>query len=160
MGFASLAPTSNPSPATAEFVEVEVDTETGEVKVLRVVYAHDIGKVVNPAGAEGQVEGGFQQGMGYALMENLVFDKENGACLAGDFLCYKMPTAMEMPSEIKSVFIESNEPSGPFGAKSLAEPCAIVPAPAIANAIYNAIGVRIRDLPITPEKILAALGKL
>ena len=160
MGFASLAPPSNPSSATAEFVEVEVDTETGEVQVLRVVYAHDIGRVINPAGAQGQVEGGFQQGMGYALMENLVFDKENGACLAGDFLSYKMPTAVEMPSDIKSVFIESNEPSGPFGAKSLAEPCAIVPAPAIANAIANAIGVRIRELPITPEKILAALGKL
>jgi CO/xanthine dehydrogenase Mo-binding subunit len=71
-----------------------------------------------------------------------------------------MPTAVEMPPEIKSVFIESNEPTGPFGAKSLSEPCAIVPAPAIANAIYDAIGVRIRELPITPEKILAALGKL
>ena len=160
MGIASLAPAANPSPATAEFVEVEVDTETGEVKVLRVVYAHDIGRVINPAGAEGQVEGGFQQGMGYALMENLVFDQENGACLAADFLSYKMPTALEMPPEIKSVFIESNEPTGPFGAKSLSEPCAIVPAPAIANAIYDAIGVRIRELPITPEKILAALGKL
>ncbi len=160
MGVSSVAPTTNPSPATAEFVEVEVDTETGEVKVLRVVYAHDIGKVINPAGAEGQVEGGFQQGMGYALMENLKFDSTSGACLTGDFLEYKMPTAMEMPSQIKSVFIESSEPSGPFGAKSLSEPCVIVPAPAIANAIYNAIGVRIRDLPITPEKILAALGKL
>jgi xanthine dehydrogenase molybdenum-binding subunit len=160
MGMASVAPTTNPSPATAEFVEVEVDTETGEVKVLRVVFAHDIGKVINPAGAEGQVEGGFQQGMGYALMENLMFDPTTGACLTADFLDYKMPTAMEMPPDIKSVFIESSEPSGPFGAKSLAEPCVIVPAPAIANAIYNAIGVRIRDLPITPEKILAALDQL
>jgi xanthine dehydrogenase molybdenum-binding subunit len=160
VGISSLAPSSNPSPASAEFVEVEVDTETGEVKVLRVVFAHDIGKVINPAGAEGQVEGGFQQGLGYALMENLVFDQTNGACLAGDFLNYKMPTAVEMPAEIKSIFIESDEPTGPFGAKSLAEPCLIVPAPAIANAIFNAIGVRIRELPITPEKILAALGKL
>ena len=160
MGFASLAPTSNPSPAAVQFVEVEVDTETGEVKVLRVVYAHDIGKVINPSGAEGQVEGGFQQGLGYALMENLVFDQSSGACLSADFLNYKMPTAMEMPSDIKCVFVESEEPSGPFGAKSLAEPCLIVPAPAIANAIYNAIGVRVRDLPITPEKILAGLGKL
>jgi xanthine dehydrogenase molybdenum-binding subunit len=160
MGFASLAPTSNPSPAAVQFVEVEVDTETGEVKVLRVVYAHDIGKVINPPGAEGQVEGGFQQGLGYALMENLVFDQSSGACLSADFLNYKMPTAMEMPPDIKCVFVESEEPSGPFGAKSLAEPCLIVPAPAIANAIYNAIGVRVRDLPITPEKILAGLGKL
>lgn len=160
MGFASLAPTSNPSPAAVQFVEVEVDTETGEVKVLRVVYAHDIGKVINPSGAEGQVEGGFQQGLGYALMENLVFDQSSGACLSADFLSYKMPTAMEMPPDIKCVFVESQEPTGPFGAKSLAEPCLIVPAPAIANAIYNAIGVRVRDLPITPEKILAGLGKL
>jgi len=160
MGFASLAPTSNPSPAAVQFVEVEVDTETGEVKVLRVVYAHDIGKVINPPGAEGQVEGGFQQGLGYALMENLVFDQSSGACLSADFLNYKMPTAMEMPADIKCVFVESEEPSGPFGAKSLAEPCLIVPAPAIANAIYNAIGVRVRELPITPEKILAGLGKL
>ncbi len=160
LGTSSLAPASNPSPATAEFVEVEVDTETGEVRPLRALFAHDIGRVISPLGAEGQVEGGFQQGMGFALMENLVFDSETGSCLAGDFLNYKIPTAIEMPGEIKSLFIESNEPSGPFGAKALAEPCLIVPAPAIANAIYNAIGVRVRELPITPEKILAALGKL
>jgi xanthine dehydrogenase molybdenum-binding subunit len=159
-GAATLAPPTNPSPASAQFVEVEVDTETGEVKVLRVVFAHDIGKVINPAGAEGQVEGGVQQGIGYALMENLLFDPTTGACLAGDFLDYKIPTAMEMPSEIESIFIESNEPTGPFGAKSLSEPCLIVPAPAIANAIHNAVGVRVRGLPITPEKILTALGKL
>lgn len=160
IGLASMAPASNPSPATVEFVEVEVDTETGEVAVLRVVFAHDIGKVINPSGAEGQVEGGFQQGMGYALMENILFDQETGACLTADFLDYKMPTAVEMPRSIECIFIESNEPSGPFGAKSLSEPCVSVPAPAIANAIYNAVGVRIRELPITPEKILAGLGKL
>ena len=114
MGFASLAPTSNPSPAAVEFVEVEVDTETGEVKVLRVVYAHDIGKVINPSGAEGQVEGGLQQGLGYALMENLVFDHSSGACLSADFLNYKMPTAMEMPAEITCHWVESNEPTGPI----------------------------------------------
>ena len=160
IGVSSLAPPSNPSPATAMFVEVEVDTETGLVDILQVVFAHDLGKVINPAGAEGQVEGGFQQGMGYALMENLQFDTEAGACLTANFLDYKMPTAVEMPRKIESIFIESDEPTGPFGAKSLSEPCVIVPAPAIANAIYNATGVRIRDLPITPEKILAGLGKL
>ncbi|MCL4778875.1 MAG: molybdopterin-dependent oxidoreductase [Gammaproteobacteria bacterium] len=160
IGVSSLAPKSNPSPVSVEFVEVEVDTETGQVQVLRVVYAHDLGKLIHRNGAEGQVEGGFQQGMGYALMENLLFDPVSGSCLAGDFLDYKIPTAVEMPRDIQSIFIESNEPSGPFGAKSLSEPCITVPAPAIANAIYNAIGVRIRELPITPEKILAALGKL
>ena len=158
IGLSSMAPPSNPSPATAQFVEVEVDTETGEVTVLRAVLAHDLGRVINPAAAEGQVEGGFQQGMGYALMENLQFDPETGSCLTADFLDYKMPTAVEMPRRIESIFIESNEPTGPFGAKSLSEPCVIVPAPAIANAIYNAVGVRVRDLPITPEKILAGLA--
>ncbi len=160
IGVASMAPSSNPSPSSVEFVEVEVDTETGEVKVLRAVFAHDIGKVINPVAAEGQVEGGFQQGMGYALMENIQFDAETGTCLTGDFLDYKIPTAVEMPRRIESIFIESDEPTGPFGAKSLSEPCCTVPAPAIANAIFNAVGVRVKELPITPEKILAGLGKL
>ena len=160
IGLSSMAPPSNPSPATAQFVEVEVDTETGQVEVLRAVLAHDLGRVVNPNAAEGQVEGGFQQGMGYALMENLQFDEQTGACLTADFLDYKMPTAVEMPRSIKSIFIESDEPTGPFGAKSLSEPCVIVPAPAIANAIFNAVGVRVRELPITPEKILEGLNAL
>ncbi len=160
IGTASMAPLSNPSPCAAEFVEVAVDTDTGEVRVLRAVYAHDIGRVIHPRAAEGQVEGGFQQGMGYALMENLLFDAETGACLTADFLDYKMPTAVEMPWRIESIFVESNEPSGPFGAKSLSELCVIVPAAAIANAIYQATGARVRELPITPEKVLRALGKL
>jgi len=160
IGVASMAPPSNPSPSSVEFVELEVDTDTGEVEILRVVFAHDIGKVINPMAAEGQVEGGFQQGMGYALMEEIQFDADSGACLTADFLDYKIPTAVEMPPSIESIFIESNEPTGPFGAKSLSEPCVSVPAPAIANAIYNAVGVRVRELPITPEKILAGLGKL
>jgi xanthine dehydrogenase molybdenum-binding subunit len=160
MGSSSLAPPENPSPATALYVEVDVDTDTGEVRVLRCVYAHDLGKVINPNGAEGQVEGGIQQGIGYALMENLVFDTDTGACLASDFLDYKMPTAVEMPRQIESIFIETHEPSGPFGAKSLSEQCVTVPAAAIAAAVYNATGVRVRELPITPEKILRGLGKL
>ncbi len=160
IGMASMAPPTNPTPVAAEFVELEVDTDTGVVKVLRVVYAHDIGKLIHRCSAEGQVEGGFQQGMGYALMENMVFDQETGACLTGDFLDYKIPTAMEMPASIESIFIESNEPSGPYGAKSLSEMCIILPAAAIANAIYNAIGVRITELPMTPERILKALGKI
>jgi CO/xanthine dehydrogenase Mo-binding subunit len=93
-------------------------------------------------------------------MEHTQFDPETGVCLNGDFLDYKMPTAVEMPTKIESIFIESMEESGPFGAKSMSECCMIAPAGAIANAVYNAIGVRIRELPITPEKVLAALGKL
>lgn len=160
IGSVSMAPPSNPSPVGAQFVEVEVDTETGEVAVLRVVYATDVGQVVHPQSAEGQVEGAFQQGMGMALMEHIQFDQETGACLSSDFLDYKMPTSMEMPQKIETIFVDSYEPTGPFGAKSISEMCVIVPPPAIANAIYNAIGVRITTLPITPEKILKALGKL
>ncbi len=160
IGTSSLAPPENPTPATALFVEVEVDTETGKVDVLRCVYAHDLGRLIHPNAAEGQVEGGIQQGIGYALMEDLVFDEDTGACLTSDFLDYKMPTAVEMPRQIESIFIETNEPSGPFGAKSLSEQCVTVPAAAIGAAVYNAIGVRIKDLPITPEKILRALGTL
>lgn len=160
IGSMTMNPSCSPIPTAALFVEVEVDTDTGEVHVDRAVYAHDIGRVINPLGAEGQVEGGLQQGIGYALMEHTQFDPNNGVCLNGDFLDYKMPTAVEMPSKIESIFIESEDEHGPFGAKSLSECCMIVPAGAIANAVYNATGVRIRDLPITPEKVLAALGKL
>jgi len=160
IGVASQAPPSNPTPCAAQFVEVEVDTETGEVRVLQMVYAHDLGRLINPKAAEGQVEGAFQQGIGYALMEEIQFDGETGACVTPDFLNYKMPTAVEMPRRMESIFIETNEPTGPFGAKSLGETCLITPAPAIANAIYDAIGVRFTDLPFTPEKILAGLGKL
>ena len=160
IGVSSLNPKITPIPCGAMFVELEVDTDTGQVMVEYVVYAHDIGRVINPVTAQGQVEGAVQQGIGYALMEHLQFDPDSGACLSADFLDYKMPTAMEMPDRIESIFIESNEETGPFGAKSLAECCLIVPAPAIANAVFNAVGVRIRELPITPEKILAGLGKL
>ena len=128
--------------------------------MLHAVYAHDIGRAINPKAAEGQVEGGFQQGMGYALMEHIQFDPETGSCLTTDFLDYKMPTAVEMPRKIDSIFIETDEPTGPFGAKSLGECCVITPAPAIANAIHDAIGVRFTQLPITPEKILRGLGKI
>ena len=160
VGMSSMAPPANPSPIAAGFVEVEVDTETGNVDVQRAVYVHDIGKVIHPNAAEGQVEGGFQQGMGYALMEDIQFDPDSGSCLTGDFLDYKIPTAMEMPTDIQSIFVESDEPTGPFGAKSLSECCVVVPAPAIANAIYNATGARVKSLPITPEKVLQALGEI
>ena len=160
MGSATMNPTFSPIPAGAMFVEVEVDTETGEVQVTKAVYAHDLGKVINPVGAEGQVHGALQQGIGYALMEHTQFDPDTGNCLSGDFLDYKMPTAVEMPRSIECIFIESMEESGPFGAKSLSECCLIAPAGAIANAVFNACGARVRELPITPEKILQAMGNL
>ncbi len=135
--------------------EVEVDEETGEVRVLRIIAAHDVGRVINPLGAQGQVEGGVAQGIGFALIENLFADC--GQRLHSNMQDYKIPAAADVPNQVESIFIESHDPNGPFGAKGIAEPGVIPVAPAIANAIADATGVRIRDLPITPEIICDAL---
>jgi len=135
--------------------EVEVDTETGEVKILHMVAVHDVGKVLNPPAIKGQIYGALAQGVGYALYEKLQSDK--GRILNPNFRDYKIPRVQEMDFPIDLEFIETNDRFGPFGAKGVAEPGLVPTAPAIANAIYDAVGVRIRDLPITPEKILAAL---
>jgi CO/xanthine dehydrogenase Mo-binding subunit len=137
-----------------QVAEVEVDPETGEIRVLKFVSVHDVGKAINPMYAEGQVEGGVVMGIGYALTENLVF--ENGRLVNPNFLDYKILGAPDIPP-IESLFIETNDPEGPFGAKGLGEPPLISCAPAIANAIQDAVGVRIKTLPMTPDKILAAL---
>jgi CO/xanthine dehydrogenase Mo-binding subunit len=137
--------------------EVEVDTETGEVKILRMVAAHDVGKVLNPQGLKGQIYGALAQGVGYALYEEL--KSEKGKIQNPNFRDYKIPRTQEMDFPIDLEFIETNDRFGPFGAKGVAEPGLVPTAPAIANAIYDAVGVRIRDLPITPEKVLAALKK-
>jgi xanthine dehydrogenase molybdenum-binding subunit len=135
--------------------EVEVDTETGDVKILRMVATHDVGKVLNPPGLKGQIYGALAQGIGYALYEELRSDK--GKIQNPNFRDYKIPRTHEMDFPIDLEFIETNDSFGPFGAKGVAEPGLVPTAPAIANAIYNAVGVRIRDLPITPEKVLNAL---
>ena len=135
--------------------EVEVDTETGEVKIVRMVAAHDVGKVLNPPGLRGQIYGALAQGVGYALYEEL--KSEEGKIQNPDFRDYKIPRTHEMDFPIDLVFIETDDRFGPFGAKGVAEPGLVPTAPAIANAICNAVGVRIRDLPITPEKVLHAL---
>ncbi|UCE41527.1 MAG: xanthine dehydrogenase family protein molybdopterin-binding subunit [Candidatus Aminicenantes bacterium] len=135
--------------------EVEVDTESGEVKIIRMVAVHDVGKVLNPPGLKGQIYGALAQGIGYALYEELKLDK--GKIQNPDFRDYKIPRTQEMNFPIDLEFIETNDSFGPFGAKGVAEPGLVPTAPAIANAIYNAVGVRIRDLPITPEKVLDAL---
>jgi len=137
--------------------EVEVDTETGEVKILRMVAAHDVGKVLNPPGLKGQIYGALAQGIGYALYEEL--KSNEGKIQNPDFRDYKIPRTYEMDFPIELEFIETKDSFGPFGAKGVAEPGLVPTAPAIANAIYNAVGVRIRDLPITPEKLLEALQK-
>ena len=138
----------------AHGVEVEVDKETGQVKILNYIAAHDVGKAINPLLLEGQIYGGGLQGIGYALGEKMIYEK--GRLMNGNFLDYKMPTAKDVPP-VQAVIIESDEQDGPFGAKGIGEPGLVPTAPAIANAIYDAVGVRIKDLPITPEKILKAL---
>ncbi len=138
----------------AHGVEVEVDTLTGQVKVLRVIAAHDVGKVINKNGVEGQINGGVAQGIGWTLYENMVF--QDGKPLSNSLKNYILMTIKDMP-EIKSVIVETNDPIGPFGAKGIGEPTLIPTAPAIANAIEDAIGVRIKDLPITSEKVFWAI---
>jgi xanthine dehydrogenase molybdenum-binding subunit len=155
MGQAGFAPRNDYSFA-AQFAEVEVDTETGQTRVLRMAAVHDIGKAINPAGAEGQVEGGLHQGIGYALLEDLAVDPRTGRTLNPNFVDYKLLTAQDMPA-IQVAFIESTDPLGPFGAKGVAEDAVCPTAPAILNAIYNATGVRLNELPASAERVLTAL---
>jgi CO/xanthine dehydrogenase Mo-binding subunit len=135
--------------------EVEVDLETGKVKVLQFVAAHDVGKVINKQTIMGQIYGGIAIGIGYALSEE--YRTEKGRNLNPNFMDYKIPSAPDIDFPIHVECIETNDQYGPFGAKGVGEPGLVPTAPAIANAIYDAIGVRIKSLPITPEKILAAL---
>ena len=137
--------------------EVEVDIETGEVKILRMVAAHDVGKILNPQTLKGQIYGALAQGVGYALFEEVL--SHEGRIQNPDFRDYKIPGSKDMDFPIDLDFVETDDSFGPFGSKGVGEPGLVPTAPAIANAIYDAVGVRIFDLPITPEKILAALKK-
>lgn len=138
----------------AQAAEVEVDPYTGKVKVLRIMAAHDIGRAINPIAVEGQIEGAVVQGYGYALTEQ--YEYEGGKVLNPNFLGYRIPKANDMP-EIVPILVEKIDNQGPFGAKGVGEPGSVPTAPAIVNAIYDAIGVRINSLPITPEKVLEGL---
>jgi len=155
MDGASHFNTDSPPPFCATFAEVEVDTETGQVKVLHLATAVDCGVAINPMQAEGQVEGAVAQGLGYALTEELVLDGA-GRPVNPSFLDYKMFSAKDMP-KLTTILVETEEPLGPYGAKSISEVPINGPTPAIANAIFDAVGVRIRTLPIRPEDVLQAL---
>jgi CO/xanthine dehydrogenase Mo-binding subunit len=141
----------------AQVAEVEVDLLTGQIRLLDFTCAHDLGRAINPLAAEGQVEGALAQGIGYALGEEILFTE--GHIANPSFLEYKLPTTRELVIP-KVILVESDEPHGPFGAKGVAEPGLVPTAPAIANAIYHATGIRITSLPITPEKVLSALEAL
>jgi len=134
--------------------DVEVDIETGQVTVLRVVAAHDAGRIINPDGAEAQIEGGVVQGLGATLHEEMIV--KDGIILNPTFAEYKIPATMDVP-EIIPVFVETEHDEGPYGAKGLGEPVLAPISPAVANAVFDAVGVRIPSLPITPGKVLCAL---
>jgi len=139
----------------AHGVEVEVNTETGQVRVIRVAAAHDVGFAINPAGVRGQISGGVAQGAGWALYENLVY--KAGVLQNPSLSSYLLMTIKDMPV-IKPILVETEDPVGPYGAKGVGEPTLIPVPPAVANAIEDALGVRIRDLPVTPEKIFWELN--
>ncbi len=132
-------------------VEVEVDTNTGVVSLLRATFAQDAGRAVNPKLLEGQMDGGFAMALGYALFEDL--NLENGRMKNDKFSKYLIPTAMDM-IDVENIIIEDPEHTAPYGAKGIGEPVMIPIAPAILNAIYNAIGIRITELPVTPERLM------
>ena len=155
---ASHVGAESPPPFIAQFAEVEVDRRTGQVEVKRLVSAVDCGRPLNPQLAEGQVEGAVLNGASYALWEEYRFDSSGRMANAG-FWDYKVFTAKDSP-RLTTILVDSEEPTGPFGAKSVGELAINGPAPAIANAVFDAVGVRIRDLPITPEKVWSALRGL
>jgi 4-hydroxybenzoyl-CoA reductase subunit alpha len=142
---------------TCQVAEVEVDPETGQVKLLGVTIGDDCGQVINTLGAEGQAEGSVAMGKGHALMENILFG-DNGQVMNPSFLEYKIPTSQDM-TETRLLEVGLPDPIGPYGAKEIGEGILIAAVPAIVNAIDDAIGVRIKDLPVTPEKILEELQK-
>lgn len=141
----------------ANAAEVEVDPETGQVTLLKLIAAHDCGRALNEAIVEGQIQGGVSHGIGLGLYEEMVYDKESGRLLNPSFLDYRLPTALDLPN-IEAILVQDAiDPGVPSGAKGIGETGLVCPAAAIANAVYDAVGVRFRELPISPERVLAAL---
>ncbi|MBI2880516.1 MAG: molybdopterin-dependent oxidoreductase [Candidatus Tectomicrobia bacterium] len=140
----------------AQIAEVEVDTETGRVQVKALHSAHDVGRAINPAGCEGQIEGAVSIGVGWLLSEEMAF--ENGVVTNPTWLDYKLPTTLDIP-KIYPLLVEEADPTGPFGAKGIGEPALIPTAAAVANAIDDAVGVRMSDMPFTADRVYAALRR-
>jgi CO/xanthine dehydrogenase Mo-binding subunit len=156
--------TRNPNPEGyainsfgAQFAEVEVDIETGKVRVLKIAAAYDVGRVLNPKTAENQVHGGVMQGLSFALMEQRIIDQQTGKVLTTNYHDYKIPTIKDSPEIEVYIVSDADTMISSVGAKGIGEPSIIPTAGAIANAVYNAIGVRVKSLPITPDKVLTAL---
>ena len=134
--------------------EVEVDTESGQVRVLKYVGGTDVGKAINPLNCQLQNEGSIITGLGATMSEELVYD--NGQVVNPTFLDYKLPTFLDLPDQLVTLEIDNPHREGPYGAKGMGEAAVAPVTPAILNAIYNAVGVQIHDLPLTPEKVLTA----
>ena len=143
----------------AHFAEVEVDTQTGQIKLLNYVATQDSGTAINPKVLENQAIGGAICGSGFGLLESLVFDEKTGEILNPNFLDYKVPRASDFPIQPEVIICESNDPIGPFGAKGAGEAPMAAAIPAISQAVYNAVGIWL-DIPMTPERVLRGLGKL
>jgi len=156
IGLASLSSMPYAPVFSTQGAEVLVDKETGQVKVTRFVQAQDVGVAINPMGVEGQLEGGAVQGIGRALSEELLIDPDTGQVRNASLSTYLMPLAADMP-KIENILVNVPTEDGPFGARAVAEPPGFGPPAAIANAIYDAVGVRIKELPLSAERVLAAL---
>jgi CO/xanthine dehydrogenase Mo-binding subunit len=154
-GHAGIAQTTRAPGSAAHLSHVRVDSETGDVKVLAHVIAQDVGRALNPALVEGQMRGGVAQGLGWALWEGLVHDAD-GQLRTGSFAEYQLPSSDLVPP-IETVIVEVPAPDGPYGAKGIGEPPVVGVPAAVANAIHAAVGVRLRELPMTPERVLAAV---
>ena len=151
IGVGRIVPPNSP-PWHAAFADVSVDTQTGQITVHKLVGAHDVGFAINPKIVEGQIEGGLIQGMGYALIEEITYSRSG--CQNNDSMhTYMIPTISDMP-EVQSIIVESCDPQGPYGAKGAGECSLVCPGSAIANAVSNALGVRVRQIPLTPERVL------
>jgi CO/xanthine dehydrogenase Mo-binding subunit len=139
----------------AQVVEVEVDETTGRVEVVEAWCAHDVGRAINPSAVEGQIQGGFVQGIGYALTEEMIW--RDGRLINPTFSGYKIPSTLDVPHGIHPIIVEEPDPGHPLGAKGVGEPPLIAAPAAIANAVADAVGIRMRRIPITPERLLIAL---
>ena len=155
MATASFVATDSPPPFAGQFAEVEVDIRTGQVTVKKLVMAVDCGVAINPMTASGQIEGGMVQALGYAHCEEMAYDA-TGRMVNAALGPYKIYRADEMP-ELETILVQTIEPTGPFGAKAVAEIPKDGVAPAVANAVFHATGVRIRSIPFTPERVWQAL---
>jgi CO/xanthine dehydrogenase Mo-binding subunit len=142
----------------AETVELEVDTETGEIHLLKILCADDVGRAINPMQVEGQIEGALIQAAGYTVLENFI--QKDGKVLTNMLSNYLIPTVLDIPDVVESVILEFAEPNGPYGARGMAEMPYLPLAPAIMAAMHDATGVWFHEFPLTPERVLRGLGKI